>query len=223
MIRLKKSAKPKILAENADKWTKLYCDCIAQGCKPDKTLATKYNHPTIKKALEHETNEKCAYCESKITHVYHGDIEHILPKNKNARPDLCFEWDNLTLACAKCNQSGKGDYYNVALPLINPYTDYPEKHFQALGAFIFNTVGDERAIITEKTLGLNRTPLVERRKKRIDDIEPLLEIWYNTDSRSPRKVILEDQLHIEYGKDKEFSFTIKQHLSYRGFPVKDNI
>ena len=37
-----------------------------------------------------ETHGKCAYCESKIKHIDYGDIEHILPKNKNARPDLCY-------------------------------------------------------------------------------------------------------------------------------------
>ena len=131
MIHLEKTAIPKVLADNASNWTKEYCACLAMGDIPDNKLASAYNNPTIKRALEIETSGKCVYCESKVKHNSHGDIEHILPKNKDARPDLCFSWENLTLACGQCNQSGKGDYYSVAIPLINPYVDYPEKHFKA--------------------------------------------------------------------------------------------
>ena len=37
---------------------------------------------SIKEQILKETHGKCVYCESKISHVCPGDIEHILPKNK---------------------------------------------------------------------------------------------------------------------------------------------
>ena len=58
-----------------------------------------------------------------------GDIEHILPKCKDARPDLYVEWSNLTLACEVCNRVNKRDYYNPNIPLVNPYEDNPNEFF----------------------------------------------------------------------------------------------
>lgn len=88
--------------------------------KPSETIAHRYNNKAIKDTLEKETFGKCAYCESKIRHVEFGDIEHILPKCKDARPDLYVEWSNLTLACEVCNRVNKRDYYNPNIPLVNP-------------------------------------------------------------------------------------------------------
>jgi 5-methylcytosine-specific restriction endonuclease McrA len=219
MVHLVKNVQPKILADNADKWTKEYLDCIARGVKPSKTLATAYNKPEIKKALEEETHGKCAYCESKVKHISPGDIEHILPKNKNARPDLCFVWDNLTFACEDCNRSGKHDYYEPDLPLINPYVDYPENHFKAFGPMVQEKLGDSRAYATRATLDLNRTPLMEKRVERIESVKTLLTVWATIPESDPLKKVSEKELHKEYGKDKEFSFVIKYYLDGMGFPV----
>lgn len=125
MRKIRKLKKPQILVINATKWTQEYCSCLSAGQKPSDKIATRYQDSTIKATLEQETHEKCVYCESKIKHISYGDIEHILPKNKDARPDLYVEWDNLTLACEQCNRSGKRMYYNPQLPLINPYVDNP--------------------------------------------------------------------------------------------------
>jgi hypothetical protein len=218
MIHLKKLPKPKILVDNAAEWTKLYCDCISSGKIPDENLANKYKHPTIKKALETETHGKCAYCESKIKHTSHGDVEHIFPKNKNARPDLYVDWDNLTLSCEQCNRSGKRTYYNIELPLINPYSDDPDMHFQAVGPLVYNVLGDDRAFVTEQTIKLNRPPLITQRIERIDKINVLLSKWQD-EKRTAIKAVLENQLHEEYGAEKEFSFVVKWLLATRGFPI----
>ena len=134
MIRIQKTQKPKILVDNAATWTYEYTSCLAAGKEPSKEVSTRYNKPEIKEALEKETHGKCAYCESKIKHISYGDIEHILPKSKNARPDLYVEWSNLALSCEQCNRSGKRTYYDPQLPLINPYSDIPSQHLQDLGS-----------------------------------------------------------------------------------------
>jgi len=113
--------------------------------------------------LEKETHGKCAYCESKIKHISYGDIEHILPKNISARPDLYVAWSNLTLSCEQCNQSGKRTYFDENLPLINPYTDIPSQHLQDIGPRIMSISGDDRAFVTKNVLKLNRAVLVESR------------------------------------------------------------
>jgi len=63
---------------------------------------------------------KCAYCESKITAIYNGDIEHFRPKGKiqTANPSrpgyfwLASEWKNLLLACPFCNQTNTHEFRN---------------------------------------------------------------------------------------------------------------
>lgn len=218
MIMIRKLEKPDILVRNAEKWTKEYCSCLNAGQKPSNTIQTRYNEPSIKARLIEETHGKCAYCESKITHIAYGDIDHILPKNKGACPELYVEWENLTLACELCNRSGKRDYYNPELLLINPYVDNPEEHFMDLGEFIISISGDDRARITNDILKLNRTELIERRKERIDLVAALLELWAR-EQNTCRKNTLEQQLHEQYSEEKEFSSTIKAYLKANDFPV----
>ncbi len=219
MRKLTKLGKPQILIDNADIWTKEYCDCLRAGKSPSKEISTRYNEDSIKERLERETNGKCAYCESKIKHISYGDIEHILPKNKEARPDLYVEWSNLTLACEQCNRSGKRTYYDPQLLLINPYVDDPDEHFLNMGPLIMPIKGDDRAYITKQVLKLNRSALVEQRTERIESVEVLLNCW-EKEERQSVKAILEEQLHNEYSDDKEYTSTIKEYLRQQGFPVK---
>lgn len=220
MIRIKKNEKPKILVDNEIAWTKEYCDCLAAGNKPGEEVANRYNEPSIKDALEKETHGKCAYCESKIKHISYGDIEHILPKNKNARPDLYVKWENLTLACEQCNRSGKRTYYDPQMLLINPYIDEPSEHLRDIGPLVMPFLGDDRAIATEKVLKLNRAPLVEKRSERIKSVEVLLQSWAKEQNLT-LKSLIEEELHNEYSDDKEFSSTIKAFLKINQFPVKE--
>lgn len=219
MIKISKIPKPQILIDNAAIWTKEYCDCLKADKKPSKEIEYRYNHPQIKKALEKETHGKCAYCESKIKHVAYGDIEHILPKNKNARPELYVEWNNLTLACEQCNRAGKGTYYVPNLPLVNPYTDIPGDYLKDFGPLIMPLPGNDRGIATERVVKLNRGSLVEQRIERIKSIETLLQRWAKETNPTLKK-LLEEELHDEYSSEKEYSSTVKGFLKENGFPVK---
>jgi len=106
MRNLPKGPPPQVLIENKESW--------------DRTLAVnqtehnknRYRHPEIKAALFSETYHKCVYCESKVGHNCPGDIEHKIPKAK--RPDLIFDWNNMTIACNECNRR-KLEYYDPAV------------------------------------------------------------------------------------------------------------
>lgn len=218
MIKLNKSQQPKILQDNSKQWTDEYLRALNSEIMMTDTIKNRYNHPDIKSALKKETHGKCVYCESKFEHVSYGDIEHILPKNEDARPDMYVEWNNLTLSCEQCNRSGKHTYYDPALPLINPYIDDPIEHFQDIGPLIFHIVGDERARITEKVLKINRSSLVDRRKEAIEKIEILLNSWEKEQNPNVKE-ILTHELREAAGIDKEFCSTIRSFLCARGFPV----
>lgn len=126
----------------------------------------------------------------------------------------------MTLSCEQCNRSGKRTYYNPQLSLVNPYTDTPSDFLCDIGPLVIPIPGNDRAIVTEKILKLNRTTLVERRTERIMMVETLLQSWAK-EQNSTIKGLLSDQLHDEYAEDKEFSSTIKSFLKANGFPVKD--
>jgi uncharacterized protein (TIGR02646 family) len=103
MIFLKKGEEPQVLISNGPVWTQKLLQREAAGETPTRTEATHYRHPDIKAALVAETHNKCAYCESKLQHIHHGDVEHIFPKSRD--PSRMLKWDNLTLACEVCNQN----------------------------------------------------------------------------------------------------------------------
>lgn len=218
MIKLFKSKKPQILEKNAEKWTQEYLKAIDGEIPLTDAVSHRYNHPEIKRALEEETFGKCAYCESKLSHVSYGDVEHILPKSRNARPDLYVDWGNLTLSCEMCNRSGKGSYYNPQLLLVNPYKDNPEDYFFFLGPMISIRSAEPRAPETINVLDLNRAALVERRTERLQAVDRMFYNWFIAADENVKKV-LADELKQECSPDKEYSAFVRSFLIAKGFSL----
>ena len=215
MIKLTKTAKPNILLQNAQKWTEEYLTCLQNHQVPSDTIINRYKHPDIKAALEAETHGKCAYCESKIMHVEYGDSEHILPKNKDARPDLYVEWDNLTLACTLCNRDGKKAYYDPNAPLVNPYTDNIDDYFNFVGYIIHPK--NKKGTLTIDTIKLNRLALAERRKSLLEKISKIFDIWNALPNSDKVKNVLHTMLKDYCNIDSEYSAFVIHFLSQKGF------
>ena len=123
-------------------------------------------------------HSKCAYCESKITHVSFGHIEHYRPKE--CYPERTFLWRNLLLACERCNNNAKGTHFPDATqggPLINPVKDDPNQHFR----FFYDTIAKLATVIptttggetTEQLLKLNRRDLRGHRSNMIKSLYAL--------------------------------------------------
>ncbi|MGB5685050.1 MAG: retron system putative HNH endonuclease [Candidatus Electrothrix sp.] len=180
MIALQRADQPKILERKAVKWReKLLSATTKKQCGNAKS---KYRHKDIKHALRAMCHDKCAYCESKVTHVDHGDIEHYRPKSKF--PELTFTWSNLLLACGVCNGTKyKGDKFPEEEqdgPLVHPCEDDPSQHFsfhyepQAGIASIYGIT--PRGETTEKILGLNRHALRAYRSGQIAKLYTLAQL-----------------------------------------------
>ncbi len=220
MIKLSKGKKPLILVDKAVQWTTEYLTCLNANQKPSNTIAHRYNHDDIKDTLETETYGKCAYCESKIKHIEFGDIEHILPKKKTARPDLYVEWSNLTLACEICNRINKKDYYEPQMPLVNPYVDNPDDFFLFVGTIISDKNNNSRGFVTVSTLDLNRSDLVVRRNERFQSVSKLFFSW--SQATNPTiKSILANELKKECACDKEYSAFVRHFLILKGFSKEE--
>ena len=194
MIFLRKSAEPRLLAENKDAWTR---ELLAGD--DSALVARRYALPEIKAAIVAETHGKCAYCESKPLHVTYGDVEHIVPKK--AEKALAFEWSNLTLACDICN-TRKGARTNI----FDPYTDDPALHFWFYGPLMFNTsAASDDAKITLIVLTLNRPALIEKRNEKIKDLQRQLQIVQNALNEELRALLTTELINSATDDASEFA------------------
>lgn len=177
-------------------------------CPNPTALQTNYKHPENKDALLAAASGKCMYCESKVSHTYFGDIEHIRPKDRFV--DLEFDWNNLGFVCAKCNNS-KLNKWHESNPYINPYEENPGTYLAPVGPFVFHRGGSERGEVTIRDISLNRTQLVERRQVRINAIHALID-KVNRTVDLELKAALSAELDREVDKDSEYSFVTKEAL-----------
>ena len=187
---------------------------VRPQCPNPTALATNYKHPENKAALSAASFDKCIYCESKISHTYYGDIEHLKPKAKYR--NLEFVWENLGYVCARCNGI-KDDKYDEANPFLNPYDEDPEEHLIALGAIITYKSSSPRGKSTideNEGVHLNRPQLVERRYEKLKLIEKIIDLSEKVDADTKSHTI--EELKNEAEVDKEYSLTIKHLLKARG-------
>ena len=124
MKNVTRSAIPASLAANATKWR----DDLLQWIQANPTatvpdsLVRHYAQDDVRKALRKMYRDQCCYCEGRIKDVSHDHIEHRQPKSRFR--DRAFDWDNLHLACPKCNIK-KGDKWSETSPILDAVVDRP--------------------------------------------------------------------------------------------------
>lgn len=206
MIKLEKLEIPNRLADNHIAWTKSLIDKLSIGETPTNAEKSRYRHPEIKAVLTQETNGKCAYCESRLQHIHHGDVEHIYPKSLD--PTKTFEWENLTLSCEICNQN-KSNKDPYLAHILDPYLVNPEEHLLFLGGLIFSK-GTVEGTSTLHLLDLHRPALVEMRN---DQVKKIMGIYTQVlDANLPisvRKAIYEDLITREAGPKAPYTAMAK--------------
>lgn len=207
MRNIAKLPQPKILAEKKAEWT------AALLAEPSETNRHRYRDSQIKTTLLAETNNKCVYCESKIGHNCPGDIEHKVPKV--IRPELTFQWDNMTIACNECNRR-KSQYYDTNCMFLDPNTDDVEGMVQHLGPIVFSRPGDKRSGVTVRILELDsaskRQTLFGRKMERLEYVRHLVE-RIASETNSALKTFLLRELTDSYDVSSEYSGMIKQYVA----------
>jgi uncharacterized protein (TIGR02646 family) len=198
MIRVVKPQQaPGILRERGKLTTEANQEAFENGQRAFEFDSSLYGAKPVKDVLIEAQHGKCAFCESQIRHIDHGDVEHYRPKGGvrqvNADPLeqpgyfwLAYVWENLFLACALCNQSFKKNLFPLADPtrrarshlddlaaeqpmLIHPADEEPNAFIGFREEMAFPIGDDPRARTTIEVLGLNREELAEFR---LDHLAP---------------------------------------------------
>lgn len=156
----------------------------------------KVYNPEVKEALNVLFNEKCAFCESRVSYKAGIEISNFRPASgafSNEQFDhlhygwLSFHWENLYLCCPICSRAksnyfpvdGKRANYNAEIYevrkterylLLDPCYDNPQEHIS------FTTKGEAIALTlrgkeTISTLQLNRPALVLEREKMVKSLQ----------------------------------------------------
>jgi hypothetical protein len=202
MIRIVKPKKaPAILTTKGRAKRDEHKAAYARGERRLTFDAKIYAHKSVKDALIKAQHDKCFLCESKITHVSHGDVEHFRPKagyrqsagDKLQTPGyywLAYEWGNLFLACQICNQVFKKNLFPLTNPtaravthkkpvskeeplFIDPSREDPELLIAFRQEIPYPVNNDPRAKATIQGLGLDRAKLNERRLERYKLLQSL--------------------------------------------------
>ncbi len=142
------------------------------------------------KAIFNAFKGKCAFCESKMSHVSPANIDHYRPKGDDRFVHLMFDWNNWLLSCGTCNTS-KGDKFPECngLPcLIDPTQEQPSEHIEFFGVQIaYKTIQGYKTV---KLVNLWRSDLEEQRRIWLSTIDALLLLLKIPDARDKARMYL---------------------------------
>lgn len=206
-----------------------------------------YGHDSVKDLLKTFQNNKCCFCESLVTDISHGDIEHFRPKSgyKNKKTDkvlqrpgyywLVYDWSNLLFSCQICNQIYKKDFFPILNPrsraknhndditkekpvFINPYEEDPKRHIGFRKEMPYGKT--KRGEETIDYIGLDRNELNEIRLT----YYKLLKTTYKIANASPNPLNGIEMSDIMEAQDllKELTSNKGQYLSMVNTAIKDN-
>lgn len=204
MIRVNKPRlAPDILITKGKAKRRVHIAAYNRGERKFEFDAKIYGHKSVKEALIKAQHDKCFLCESKITHISHGDVEHFRPKAayRQSASDalhlgyyrLAYEWSNLFLACQLCNQVFKKNLFPLSNPTmratshkkslskekplyLDPSVEHPEQHISFREEVPFPVDGSTRGKATITDLGLKRLKLNERRREHYDRLQVLYKV-----------------------------------------------
>jgi uncharacterized protein (TIGR02646 family) len=241
MIRVKKPEQiPAILENEGTAKRAEMCDAFDNGETAFEFDNKIYGHETVKSVLKKAQHDKCFLCESKVTHISSGDVEHFRPKggyrqsakHKLKKPGyfwLAYDWKNLFFVCELCNRRFKKNLFpllklknrctshknntNLEEPLfINPETENPEDFISFRGEIVFAIDGNLRGKTTIEGAGLNRIELEGNRKTVLEKIRLIYNLANNNPS-SPYRDAAIICLQEYTSETHEYSSMIKAALA----------
>jgi 5-methylcytosine-specific restriction endonuclease McrA len=218
MIALQKGEIPNWVVANKESETAQYVAWRRQadeiGSNKAGTEPAPWQREDIKHALILESNRgKCVYCESHVVHVTFGDVEHCKPKSRF--PEAVLDWENLGLACPKCNNAKLAQWSDDE-PIVWPFRDEPSEHLSFIGPIL--EAKTARGRTTLEHVKLNRSPLVERRTGLIAQLDQHMDYL---DRARPGHVEIVKRAILECTTSlQEFSALASIYLAGKGIQAK---
>jgi len=202
VIRIKRPARaPAILRGKGAEARERNTEAFARGETVFNFDSGIYGHQRVKRPLVKAQHGKCCFCESKVTHIASGHIEHFRPKGGvRQHPDeplyrpgyfwLAYEWHNLLFSCELCNSRHKKNLFPLANPsdrarrptdnldaeqpmFIDPSREDPSAHIGFRAEYPFAINGSTRGEATWRGLGLDREALAEIRRDHLVMVKAL--------------------------------------------------
>jgi uncharacterized protein (TIGR02646 family) len=193
MIRVFRPAiSPEVLAINGNAKSQEHCAAYSAGARKFEFDPAIYGHTSVKLTLLAMHHKKCCYCESYVTHLTPGTIDHYRPKARYYW--LAYNWENLLFSCPTCNQYYKRDQFplldetqrafshhdslHIEEPLlIDPSKEDPSEFISFRDEVAFAMEDNLRGRTTIEILGLNkRNDLLERRREWIGILRILRDV-----------------------------------------------
>lgn len=247
MIRVNKPRlAPRILRTTGQKKTQANCGSYKQylsaydtGQKKFDFDSNVYGHRTVKNALIKAQHDKCCFCESKVTHISYGDVEHFRPKagvrqkpgDALERPCyywLAYEWSNLFFSCELCNRRHKGNLFPLENPaerakthddnvaaekpiFIDPSEDV-ERYISFREEVIFAVDDNPRGKATIEALGLDRSKLNDMRRECYDKLR-MVHIVANLEPPLPESTEAKEHIAKAIQSSSQYSAMVKCAVS----------
>lgn len=204
MIFIQRSQEPSVLQNKGKVKQQALCEAYDQGQREFKFDSAIYGNAAVKTALLKMQHDKCCFCESKISHISYGDVEHYRPKGgyKQTEQDelhapgyywLPYTWENLLLSCTLCNQQFKKNLFPLLEPqkralnhrddialeqplLINPSVIDPRQYIGFRQEIPYALEGNIYGKETIAAVGLDREALNEKRRSYLALINQLIAV-----------------------------------------------
>jgi len=212
MIRINKPQQPPVILTTKGRIKRRTCCAAYTRHKQDYKTGVKkfefdsgiYGHESVKSALIEAQHDKCCFCESKVSHIAYGDVEHFRPKggycqdagDEIEKPGyywLAYEWTNLFFCCQLCNQRFKKNLFPLIDPnkrarshkdnpnqeepvFVSPAEDNPEDFISFRAEIPFAINDNMRGKATISALGLDRNVLNEVRGDYLEHLRMIYSI-----------------------------------------------
>ncbi|MCC6537871.1 MAG: hypothetical protein IT162_09995 [Bryobacterales bacterium] len=168
MILLRRQPAPDALIAKQAEWTRRFLELPPAA---DTDWATRSAKKLLREHLTPMSHNKCVYCESILNKTVKSQVEHYYSKWRYR--DRVFEWTNLFLACAMCNEA-KQDLDHGGM-LLKPDEDDGELFFwldRWTGRLeALSRADSERALQTIGLCNLNRVTLCAERRRLYEKVQ----------------------------------------------------
>ncbi len=213
---------PDELVEAAGPSTQAILNALAGEATKLAFRSYVYASDAVRTRLSLVQRNKCAFCEVKIYPVSTPHVEHFRPKAayineetlEKIKPGyywLAYKWENLMLACPRCNSATyKGNRFPLEIEdaralspdedldleqplLLDPFVDDPREFIRFRRGVAYAVDGNQKGETTIKVLGLNREDLVDSREEHLHSFKVIANAAAALDD-GPEKTDLEDIL-----------------------------